>query len=177
MRKATPISSFGSGRLALLLRALWWRRGLSAATLLVAAITIGAGSLGPLYARAADESTLRDRLTGSATDAALHFTFPRTIETEGALDATVALGPKPGTIAAYPSTLVAAVLPVRAAMPVQAANGDRGPNTRLIWRTDACAHFVLTRGRCPSRPGEALASERTLAGDYSGWQVGTRLLL
>ncbi len=52
-----------------------------------------------------------------------------------------------------------------------------GPISQLVWRTDACAHLVLTRGRCPSKPGEALASERTLAGTYYGWQVGTRLTL
>ena len=177
MRKATPISGSGSGRLALLLRALWWRRGLSAATLLVAAITIGAGSLGPLYARAAAESTLQDRLTESASAAALHFTFTRDIDTEGDLAAATALGPKPGSIKAYPRTLVAAVLAVRASTPAQVAIGDVGPNTRMIWREGACAHFVLTRGRCPSRPGEALASERTLQDPYYGWKVGTRLAL
>ncbi|HEX8303932.1 MAG TPA: FtsX-like permease family protein [Jatrophihabitans sp.] len=177
VRKATPISSFGSGRLALLLRALWWRRGLSAATLLVAAITIGAGSLGPLYARAADESTLHDRLTESASAAALHFTFTRDIATDGDLAAAAALGPKPGSIKAYPSTVVAAVLGIRASTPAQVAIGDIGPITRLIWRENACAHFVLTRGRCPTKPGEALASERTLQDEYYGWKLGTRLAL
>jgi putative ABC transport system permease protein len=176
-QKGDVISSLGSSRWALLLRALWWRRGLSAATLLVAAITIGAGSLGPLNARAADESTLRDRLTGSASDAALHFTFTRNIQTEDSLAAVAALGPKPGSIKAYPSTVVAGVLGVRASMPAQVAIGDQGPRTRMIWRTDACAHLVLIQGRCPSRPGEALASERTLQGNYYGWQVGTRLVL
>src|SRR4051812_25617217 len=171
------ISSFGPSRLALLLRALWWRRGLSAATLLVAVITIAAGSLGPMFARAADESTLRDRLTESASDAALHFTFIRDLQTDGDLAAAAAGGPQPGSIKAYPTTLVAAVLPVRASLPEQVAVGDVGPISQLVWRTDACAHLVLTRGRCPSKPGEALASERTLAGAYYGWQVGTRLAL
>ncbi|HST47568.1 FtsX-like permease family protein [Jatrophihabitans sp.] len=171
------ISSFGPSRLALLLRALWWRRGLSAATLLVAVITIGAGSLGPMFARAADESTLRDRLIESASDAALHFTFIRDLQTEGDLAAAASGGPQPGSIKAYPNTLVAAVLPVRASLPAQVAVGDVGPISQLVWRTDACAHLVLTRGRCPAKPGEALASERTLAGTYYGWQVGTRLTL
>ena len=176
-RGGQAISSVGSSRLALLLRALWWRRGLSAATLLVAAITIAAGSLGPMFARAADESTLRDRLTESASAAALHFTFIRDLQTDGDLDAAATSGPQPGSIKAYPSTLVATVLPIRASLPQQVAIGDRGPISQLVWRTDACAHLVLTRGRCPSKPGEALASERTLAGTYYGWQVGTRLVL
>ncbi|HEX8767888.1 MAG TPA: FtsX-like permease family protein, partial [Jatrophihabitans sp.] len=143
----------------------------------MAAITIGAGSLGPLYARAADESTLHDRLTESAAAAALHFSFTREVDTEGDLAATAALGPKPGSINAYPTTLVATALSVRASTPAQVAIGDVGPNTRMIWRDGACAHMVLTRGRCPSRPGEALASERTLQDPYNGWKVGTRLVL
>lgn len=143
----------------------------------MAAITIGAGSLGPLYARAADESTLRDRLTESASDAALHFTFIRDLQTDGDLDLAAGSGPKPGSIKAYPNTLVATVLPIRASLPEQVAIGDVGPISQLVWRTDACAHLVLTRGRCPSKPGEALASERTLAGTYYGWTVGSRLTL
>ncbi len=143
----------------------------------MAAITIGAGALGPLYARAADESTLRDRLTESASAAALHFTFTRDISTEGDLDAAAALGPNPGSIKAYPSTLLAAVMGGRASTPAQVAIGDVGPITRMIWRAGACEHLTLTRGRCPSRPGEALASERTLQDPYYGWKVGTRLTL
>ena len=83
--------------MGLLLRALWWRRGLSLATLLVAAITIGAGSLGPLYARAADESTLRDRLTESASRRrpALHL-HRADLETDGDLGQAAALGPQAG---------------------------------------------------------------------------------
>ena len=143
----------------------------------MAAITIGAGSLGPLYARAAAESTLHDRLTESASAAALHFTFTRDIATEGDLAAAAALGPQPGSIKAYPTTLMAAVLGVRASTSAQVAIGDTGPNAQMIWREGACQHLVLTRGRCPSRPGEALASERTLQDPYYGWKVGTRLVL
>ena len=143
----------------------------------MAAITIGAGSLGPLYARAAAESTLHDRLTESASAAALHFTFTRDIATEGDLAAAAALGPQPGSIKAYPTTLMAVVLGVRASTPAQVAIGDIGPHAQMIWRDGACEHLVLTRGRCPSRPGEALASERTLQDPYYGWKVGTRLVL
>ncbi|MEO6502666.1 MAG: FtsX-like permease family protein [Jatrophihabitantaceae bacterium] len=142
----------------------------------MAAITIGAGSLGPLYARAADESTLRDRLTESATDAALHFTFTRDIQTDADLAAAAALGPKPGSIKAYPRTLVSAVLAGRASTPAQVAIGDVGPFTKLVWRADACANLVITRGRCPGKAGETLVSERTLQGDF-GWKVGTRLTM
>lgn len=164
-------------RLGLLLRALWWRRGLSLATLLVAAITIGAGSLGPLYARAADESTLRDRLNESASQAALHYTFPRDLSTDGDLDQTIALGPKPGLIKAYPSTVAAAVIPTLASTAHQVSIGDTGPSTAMAWRDGSCAHFTVTRGRCPTKAGEVIVSERTLQGNYYDWQVGGTLTL
>ncbi|HEU0191679.1 MAG TPA: hypothetical protein VFR17_10500, partial [Mycobacterium sp.] len=41
--------------------------------LFVATVTTGAAALGPLYARAAGESTLRDELTQSSGLTALHF--------------------------------------------------------------------------------------------------------
>lgn len=164
-------------RLGLLLHALWWRRGLSAATLLVAAITIGAGSLGPLYARAADESTLQDTLRDSSSQAALHYTFGRDIETEGDLAEAEALGPKPGAISAYPTTVAAVVMPTQASTPQQVSIGDLGPKTRMIWRDGACEHFVIVSGRCPTAAGEAVVSERTLQGNYYGWQLGMTLTL
>ncbi|MEO9240272.1 MAG: hypothetical protein ABI418_19520, partial [Jatrophihabitantaceae bacterium] len=164
-------------QLGLLLRALWWRRGLSLATLIVAAITIGAGSLGPLYARAADESTLRDQLNSHASQAALHYTFSLALATDGDLDQAIAAGPKPGAIKAYPSTVAAVVLKTNASTPAQTAGGDTGPNTQLIWRDGACAHLVLVKGRCPSAANEVVVSERTLQGNYYSWQVGGSLTL
>jgi putative ABC transport system permease protein len=161
----------------LLLRALWWRRGLSLATLLVAAITIGAGSLGPLYAHAAAESTLRDALSRPGSDAGLHYTFQVELDTEADLTNAESRGPQPGSIKAYPNTIPAVVLNTQAATPKQVAAGDDGPRTQLVWRQDACAHFVLVRGRCPNKAGEAIVSERTLQGDYYGWRVGGPLQL
>ena len=163
--------------MGLLLRALWWRRGLSLATLLVAAITIGAGSLGPLYAHAAAESTLRDALSRPGSDAGLHYTFQVELDTEADLTDAESRGPQPGSIKAYPNTISAVVLNTQAATPAQVAAGDNGPRTQLVWRQDVCAHFVLVRGRCPNKAGEAIVSERTLQGDYYGWRVGGPLQL
>lgn len=159
--------------MGLLLRALWWRRGLSLATLLVAAITIGAGSLGPLYARAADESTLRDALIASAGSASLHYTFPRDIQTESDLADTAALGPKPGSIRGFPRTVLAAVIPTRASTLDQ--NGT-GPRTQFIWRQDVCQHVVMASGHCPNGPDQLMVSERTVQSAY-GWKVGVKLEL
>ena len=46
--------------LTLALRALWFRRGVSLAVLLVATLTTAAAVAGPLYQRAGGESVLRD---------------------------------------------------------------------------------------------------------------------
>jgi hypothetical protein len=161
----------------LLLRALWWRRGLSLATLIVAAITIGAGSLGPLYAHAAAESTLRDALNRQGADAGLHYSYTVELDTEDDLTLVENRGPQPGSIKAYPDIIPAVVLPTQAATPAQVAAGNRGPRTQLVWRQDVCAHLRMVRGRCPSKAGEVIVSERTLEGDYYGWRVGGQLRL
>jgi len=161
----------------LLLRALWWRRGLSLATLIVAAITIGAGSLGPLYAHAAAESTLRDALNRQAADAGLHYTFTTELDTETDLPNAEDRGPRPGSIKAYPNIIPAVVIDTRGATPAQAKANDNGPRTHMVWRQDVCAHLRMVRGRCPSRAGEVIVSDRTLQGDYYGWRVGGQLRL
>lgn len=162
--------------MGLLLRALWWRRGLSVATLIVAVITIGAGSLGPLYGRAADESTLRDALIDSAGPASLHFTFTRDLQTEGDLDTAAALGPKPGSIRGFPTLVVAAEAKTRAALPTQVAAGNSGPRSKFVWRQDICAHVRIVSGHCVSGAGQAIISERTAQGGY-GWKPGATLEL
>ena len=55
-------------RMPLLVRGLLWRRTLVLAVLAVAVVTMAVAALGPLYARAADESTLRDTLTQAPVD-------------------------------------------------------------------------------------------------------------
>lgn len=44
---------------------------------------------------------------------------------------------------------------------------------QLLWRTDACAHVLLTAGRCPGAAGETLVSTADLAG--LGLRLGQRL--
>jgi len=55
--------------LTLAVRALWFRKGVSLAVLLVATVTTAAAAAGPLYLRAGGESVLRDALTAPAQDA------------------------------------------------------------------------------------------------------------
>src|SRR6476646_6695050 len=60
-------------RLGLLGTRLWWRRGASIAVLAVALTAMLTAVVGPMYAGAAAESTLRQVLTDApANDAGLH---------------------------------------------------------------------------------------------------------
>ena len=160
----------------LLLRALWWRRGLSLATLLVAAITIGAGSLGPLYAHAADESVLRDHLSQSAVESALHLTYDTTAQDSDSLAVVAAQGPKPGSIRGYPTVSSADVVDTTAAGPPQ-TDPDSHLTTQLVYRAGYCEHLAMTRGRCPTAAGEVVVSERTLADPDYGWKIGMTITL
>lgn len=156
----------------LLVRGVRWRRGLSAAVLLVAAVTMGAAALGPVYARAAGESTLRDALqqAGSSTGLELR-NVPFGDEQSSAVssfDRAQAQAPQPGALRGYPTRIGSIDVQTDAAVP-----GTPSLKASLVWRTDACAHLVIT-GRCPTGPGQALISQRTVDGPY-GWKMGSRI--
>ena len=120
--------------------------------------------VGPVYAAAAGESSLRQVLrTAPAQDTGLHVQ----------------------TRAASPSTRSAVVDPhaarrVHAGVPpdrphLQLPSLLQGPGhvppvvTRVVWREGACAHLRLVAGRCPRGDGEVIASTRT-----GGRHVGCR---
>ncbi|MGI8880694.1 MAG: FtsX-like permease family protein [Jatrophihabitans sp.] len=156
------------------MKALWWRRALTAAVLAVAVITIGAAALGPLYARAAGESTLRDQLNQApSVDTGLHLALvsgPSETSVElGSYDRDVAAAPAPGSIPGYPTRTGSIFLTTVAAAP-----GVTGVATAFVWREGACAHMTIVSGRCPTKAGEAMISQRTVPGGY-GWHLGVQL--
>src|SRR5206468_11893883 len=59
----------------LFLRGLLWRRGFTVAVLLVGTICSAVAAIGPIYARAASESTLTDELRAAGSRAGLSFNF------------------------------------------------------------------------------------------------------
>lgn len=159
-------------RRTLALRALWWRRGLSIAILFVATVTTGAAALGPLYARAAGESTLRDELTQSSGLTALHFRdqpYGQYLSTSvSRFDRVQARVPGAGAIYGYPTRVPSVSVYVKnasapAGMPVQ---------TLLLWRPGSCDRLRIVSGHCPSGAGQALISQRTVASGY-GWKLGS----
>ncbi len=161
-------------RFSLLLRGLWWRRGLTSAVLAVAIVTTTAAALGPLYARAAGESTLHDHLTSAGSAAGLHFQTAVASTEYDSVDDAISEAPLPGSVRGYPTDIQGLVT----AKGVTASTAPKGTDTaatRVAWRQGDCAHLVIVAGRCPSAPGEALVSARTGATGVYDWTVGKTL--
>ncbi len=120
-------------RLMIVLRGLWWRRGLTFAVLIVATITTAAAALGPLYARAASESTLQDQLAAApVTSTGLHYATTADVTADGTYQAVLADAPKPGRITGYPTRITGIFAHTKAI----------GPNgsvlTGALWRQGVC---------------------------------------
>jgi putative ABC transport system permease protein len=166
-------------KLPLALRGLFWRRGISVAILVTAAVTTGAAALGPLYARAASESTLRDTLTHAASaDSGLDFEATNLSEAPGGANVLARLGraiataPAPGSIRGYPTQIESVYWATSAAAPPIDAL-----NTSLVWRSGECAHLRFVSGHCATGAHEAMVSARTVDFKQYGWKLGGALLV
>ena len=150
--------------LTLVLRALWFRRGVSLAVLLVATITTAAAAAGALYLRAGGESVLRDALVAAP------------VSTTG-VDASYADLPQNDPMATLQKQITRAVVPfayTRAVPSLQntmRTAGANGPGaTRVIWRDGACRHLHVVKGSCPTGPADALISTRMSR--TAGFRIG-----
>jgi putative ABC transport system permease protein len=159
------------GRTALFARALWWRRGLAVAVLIVGIVTTAVAALGPLYARSAAESTLSDRLaTTSTADTGLGFTAQADIGERGVVGRVAARVPAPGAIRGYPTRIEAISVGVTARV------GQGQPSlTNLVWRDGSCAHLIVISGRCPTGPHEAIVDDNALH-EQPDWALGQTVL-
>lgn len=140
--------------LSLALRALWFRRGVSLAVLLVATVTTAAAAAGPLYLRAGSESVLRDGLSSPALDV----TGLDVVLTGGAstlvidrLTATVAAA---GVPKAYPQQIRS----LQMSLDIHAPPDRNDSTTRMMWREGACAHLHLVAGHCPVGPARSCSA-------------------
>jgi hypothetical protein len=151
--------------LTLVLRALWFRRGVSLAVLLVATITTAAAATGALYLRAGGESVLRDALTSAP------------VSTSG-IELSYADLPRRRPLAALEARIAAAGVPfahrrsIRSLQNTMTVTGG-GARTRLIWRDGACQHVRIVSGHCPTGPHDALISDR--AARSTGLRIGQQL--
>ena len=159
-------------RPGLVLRALWWRRGVTLAVLLVAIVTTTAAALGPLYARAAGESILQDHLTQAGYTAGLHL-HGELVLSPGAYAREAAAVPEPGTVRGYPRQIRGLVAPH--GINVLAAGSQVNVISPLLWRDGACGHLVLVTGHCPTGAGQVIVSQRAAASKFYGLHLGVRL--
>lgn len=153
--------------LTLVLRALWFRRGVSLAVLLVATITTAAAAAGAMYLRAGGESVLRDALTSAPVSASgidVSFADLPQHDPLRALRAEVAK-------AGVPFAHRRQVLSLQNNMTLGSALGPA--RTRLMWRDGACGHLRIVRGHCPTGPQDALVSTRMLRS--TGFRLGQQI--
>ncbi|MGH2683427.1 MAG: FtsX-like permease family protein [Actinomycetota bacterium] len=149
----------------LTLRGLWHRRWLSLVVLCVAAIAAAAAAMGPTYAGTARTAILRDAFAEAPPGGrgVMVIYEPRLEPPEDLPETREATGIQH----AFGSPIMSAEL----ASPVL---GE--PNAvKLIWRDGVCLRLQLLSGRCPSGPGEVVASRATST--RYGWTVGGRALL
>ena len=152
--------------MGLTLRALWWRRGSSVTLLAVGTVTVAAAALGPMYARAAAESTLQDALrSASPADTAMKFAIVTDVSQNAVVDDVLGIAPRPGSVPGYPTTTSAIESRGIATVPPYGR-----VETQVVWRQDVCGHVVLVKGRCPTGPREAMVSDRS-----QQWGTGIRL--
>ncbi|CAN5671471.1 hypothetical protein BH10ACT8_BH10ACT8_13720 [soil metagenome] len=161
---------------SLLLRGLWFRRGLTAAVLVVAVVTTATAALGPLYARAAAESTLQDALAAHGSTTGLHFQTSIDASNPANYDQAAAQVPSAASLTAFQQPIGGLYAATGAQVIV--TSGPAAPvNTHLLWRAGQCDHLVIVHGRCPQAAGEALISQRTTETVDYGWALGRRLSL
>lgn len=150
---------------------LWWRRGSSLAVLAVAVAAATTAVVGPVYAAAAGESSLRQVLrTAAPQDSGLHVQISGgiTIDPFAEVARTLPAGFTP----AYHQT----VRTLQLSSPLQGPGHVEPVVTRIVWREGQCAHLRLVSGRCPHGDGEVIASART-GGPTWGVRVGATVVL
>ena len=139
----------------------------------VAIVAAGAAAAGPVYYQAAQKSILTDSLAPASVpflgrgfeasaSGAIATALP-TLKTELAGELQGDLG----------SAMVARVF----TPPIDSveATGSKGPLKEtfpLIWRTDFCAHLVIT-GSCPTRADQVIVSSANTA--VTGWHIGSQI--
>lgn len=136
----------------LLGRALRWRARASVATALLAAVTVLAAVVGPLWTRAGSESILRDTLVaaGRTQDAAI-FQSQEVPDEEG-LD-FVRAGATTTPLPHYGPPIAGIRLLTDTRLPGGGTLRVRGP---LLWREGFCGQVVVLSGRCPTAAGEVM---------------------
>jgi putative ABC transport system permease protein len=158
-------------RSRLFLRALWWRRGFSAAVLIVGVISAAVAVIGPLYARAAGESTLTDELRDAGAQAGLAFSESVQTGLPGAIGLLSSQVHNAAQIPGYGTPITGESLVAT----IRATQDPTSSPTTLVTRSGVCANVVLTSGRCPTAAGEVMVPSTATA--TRSWRVGQQVAL
>ncbi len=160
----------------LVLRGLWWRRGLTAAVLAVATLTTAVAALGPLYARAASELILHDHLVAAGTGAGLRM-HRNVITTDGSgVDRLAHQLPRERSLRGFERVIPTLYTTSRFGAALDDV-GTGSVHTALLWKQGICRHLVILRGHCPTAPNQALASQRVVSASVFDWHVGRTLYI
>ena len=159
----------------LLMRGLWWRRGLAGAVFAVAVVTTTAAALGPLYARSAGESILQDHLIQGGSDSGFRLSTALTDNARSYARLIKTLPPT-GSIKGYDHRIDGIYTPLGVTTYYPAAPSGR-VNSHLLWRQGECQHLVIVSGHCPTRANEVLVSQRTIDVGIYHWRLGAKLEL
>lgn len=164
--------------LAIALRAVWWRRGISAAVLLIAAFATGVAAASPIYLAAASDSILQHTLRAAPASAT-----GTGIEVSAAAVGKPALRGLDDTITkalrgrelqrAFPGARRVEGIEYRTT--IVGPNGDPAARVTAVFRQDACAHLRVLRGRCTTEQDVdgAMVSASTAA--IEQWRVGQQV--
>ena len=142
------MAGIGSGRLTT--GALRYRAGQAVALFVLSLLGIAACAFGPLYERAVEHASLRLTLTN--TPIFSRGLSVRAVSATGSLDSLLPAE----SMRRYYHEPVTSV-----DMGVDFVAGGNPVSGVIVNRTDQCAHLRLDAGRCPTAPGEVLASTST----------------
>lgn len=163
--------------LVLALRALWWRRGLSAAVLAVSVVVVATAVAGPTYDRAAKESVLQDALRSSPPlETGFEVTSDRSV---AALRTDVSTALQVAHATAYGAPIEALEAPYTGPIACSRTVPDivspcvAEVTGLVVARSGAAGYVTMTAGRFPRRSGEVAVSSAFLAASHL--RVGDRI--
>jgi hypothetical protein len=149
--------------------ALRYRPRQAVLVVVLAAVVTGAAALGPLYARAVEQSVVRNVVDDAPPASS-------TLVVTDRADPPAAPAELARTVrGAVPQQFGAAIGGAEAPLQLDPAGAGDPVRTRLTSRDALCRHLTVSAGRCPRAAGELLVSGRTAA--TVGLRPGTAVTL
>ena len=139
----------------------------------VAIVAAGAAAAGPVYYQAAQKSILTDSLAPASVPflgRGFEVSQPGAIATALPTLQTELAGELQGDLGS--ATVARVFTPPIDSVEATGTTGALKETFPLIWRTDFCAHLVIT-GSCPARADQVIVSNADTA--VTGWHIGSQI--